>query len=359
MDDTNGADGSAGPRARAFRFCERFGLRVPLLQAPMAGACPPELAVAVAEAGGMGASGVLLDAPERIASWVREFRAGSTGALQLNIWIPETTPDEPGAVEAASEFLSRFGTPGPAAAPPPVFADQCEAMLAARPRVVSSIMGLLEPDYVRRLHQHSIAWFACATTLAEAVAAQDAGADAVVVQGVEAGGHRGTFDPKATEATQVGLFALLPWCVDRLSVPVVAAGGITDGRGVAAALALGASAVQVGTALLRTPEAAVDAGWARSLEALAPEATTITRAYSGRLGRAVTTDYVRAWAGAGAPEPAPHPHQRRLVGQLRRGNSAGIDRINCWAGQGAALATTEPAAGVVTTMWREADALLA
>lgn len=340
-------------------FCERFGLRVPLLQAPMAGACPPDLAVAVAEAGGMGADGVVLDAPERIESWVRQFRAASTGAFQLNIWIPESTVDDPGAVAAASEFLNRFGTPGPAGPPPLVFADQCEAMLQARPPVVSSIMGLFSPDYVRRLHQQSIAWFACATTLAEAVAAQEAGADAVVVQGVEAGGHRGTFDPEASEASQVGLFALLPWCVDRLSVPVVAAGGITDGRGVAAALALGASAVQVGTALLRTPEAAVDEQWARSLEALAPEATTITRAYSGRLGRAVATDYVRSWARPGAPRPAPHPHQRRLVGRFRRGDSVGIDRVNPWAGQGAALARVEPAADVVTRMWSEADALLA
>lgn len=356
MDDV---DAPAGPRARAERFCTRFGLRVPLLQAPMAGACPPGLAVAVADAGGMGASGVVLDAPEAIASWVRQFRAASTGALQLNIWVPDAVDDDPGALAAASKFLNRFGTPAPPGPPPPIFGDQCEAMIEARPTVVSSIMGLLEPDYVRRLHQTSIAWFACATTLAEAVAAQDAGADAVVVQGVEAGGHRGTFDPEATETTQVGLFALLPWCVDRLKVPVVAAGGITDGRGVAAALALGASAVQLGTALLRTPEAAVDQEWATSLEALAPEATTVTRAYSGRLGRAVATSFVQAWAGPGAPRPAPHPEQRQLVGRFRRGDSVGIDRTNRWAGQGAALARAEPAADVVTRMWNEADALLA
>lgn len=355
MDDLNDP---VGPRARAERFCARFGLRVPLLQAPMAGACPPGLAVAVAEAGGMGADGVVLDGPDRIDSWVRQFRAGSTGAFQLNVWIPDPASGHPRTVDAASEFLGRFGTPGLPGPPPPVFADQCEAMIEARPTVVSSIMGLFDPDYVRRLHAEGIAWFACATTLAEAVAAQDAGADAVVVQGVEAGGHRGTFDPEATGAAQVGLFALLPWCVDRLKVPVVAAGGIADGRGVAAALALGASAVQVGTALLRTPEAAIDGEWAGSLEALAPDATTITRAYSGRLGRAVTTDYVRAWAAPGAPRPAPHPEQRQLVGRFRRGNSEGIDRTNRWAGQAAALARQEPAATVVAAMWREADVLL-
>src|SRR3954463_3399823 len=145
-------------------------------------------------------------------------------------------------------------------------------MLAARPTVISSIMGLFEADYVRRLHEQDIAWFACATTLEEALAAQEAGADAIVAQGVEAGGHRGTFDQDAAERTDVGLFALLPWFADHLQVPIVAAGGIADGRGLAAAWTLGASAVQVGTALLRCPETSISKQWAARLRGLAPEA---------------------------------------------------------------------------------------
>jgi len=336
-------------RERVRAFCERFGLRCPIVQAPMAGACPPELAVAVAEAGGMGASGVLLDAPERITEWVRQFRAGSMGALQLNIWIPDSFREDRDRAEAAAEFLGRFGAPGDPGGAVPVFAAQCEAMLEAGPTVVSSIMGVFEPDFVRRLHERDIAWFACATTLDEAL----------VAQGMEAGGHRGSFDPDAAERTQVGLFALLPWFADHLRVPIIAAGGVGDGRGVAAALALGASAVQVGTALLRTPEAAIDKDWSASLEDLAPEATVPTLAYSGRLGRAVSTPYVRAWTEPDAPDPATYPHQRRLVAQWRRGTTNGLDRVNQWAGQGAALATTEPAATLVTQMWRDASGLLA
>jgi nitronate monooxygenase len=227
-------------------------------------------------------------------------------------------------------------------------------MLAGRPTVVSSIMGIFPPDYVRRLHEHGIAWFACATTLDEALAAQDAGADAVVAQGMEAGGHRGSFDPAAAEGVDVGLFALIPRLVDHLQVPVVAAGGIADGRGVAAALTLGASAVQVGTALLRSPEAAIDPSWAAALVDLAPERTVTTRAYSGRLGRAAPTPYVLAWTEPGSPRPAPHPQQRELVRRWRQGSPDGLERSNHWAGQAAALATAEPAGDIVARLWREA-----
>ncbi|MEU3186020.1 nitronate monooxygenase [Streptomyces sp. NPDC006923] len=349
-------------RQRARAFCDRFGLGLPVLQAPMAGSSPPELAVAVAGAGGMGARGVLQDSPRRIAEWTEEFRAGSSGAFQLNVWIPETAGPDPAErqrqMDGAREFLGGFGTPGEPGGPdPPVFREQCEAMLAARPTAVSSIMGLFEPEYVRRLHERGIAWFACATTLDEAFAAEDAGADVVVAQGMEAGGHRGSFRQDA-ERADVGLFALLPRLADRLRVPIVAAGGIADGRGVAAALTLGASAVQVGTVLLRCPETGTSKEWAATLEDLGPEDTVTTRAYSGRLARAVRTAYVMAWEEPGAPSPACFPDQLRLVSQWRRGTTDGLDRSNYWAGQSAALATEEPAADVITRMWTSARGLL-
>jgi len=345
---------------RVEEFCGRFGLRLPILQSPMAGACPPGLAIAVAEAGGIGASGVLLDPPERIEEWAEQFRSGSSGAFQLNIWIPGPPSHDQDRIDAARQFLGRFGTPGsPDVGPTPVFEEQCEAMLAARPTVISSIMGLFDRKYVRRLHEQGISWFACATTLDEALAAQRAGADAVVAQSMEAGGHRGTFEQDAADQTQVGLFALLPWLVDHLRVPVVAAGGIADGRGVAAALALGASAVQVGTALLRCPETGISKQWSAALEDLGPEATVTTRAYTGRLARAAPTPYLSAWTEPGAPRPAPFPDQLRLTAQWRRGKTNGLDKANHWAGQSAALATEEPAGEVITRMWRDASALLA
>jgi nitronate monooxygenase len=352
-------------RRRALDFCERFGLRLPILQAPMAGASPPALAIAVAEAGGMGAAGVLRESPSSITQWAQRFRSATSGAFQLNIWTPDGLLDDADEhqrrTERAREFLSRFGTPGEVVASASDYASQCEAMLAARPTVISSIMGIFDAEFVSRMHERGIAWFACATTLDEALAAQNAGANAIVAQGMEAGGHRGTFDQEDAERTSIGLFALLPWLADHLQVPIIAAGGIADGRGVAAALTLGASAVQVGTALLRCPETGISKGWATALDGLAPNATIATRAYTGRLARAASTPYLRAWTEPQAPRPAPFPDQSRLVTEWRQGapGHPGVDRENWWAGQSAALATEDPAGEVVARMWRDARDMLA
>lgn len=358
--------GIVQPIHRAMEFCDRFGLRLPVLQAPMAGSSPPQLAIAVAEAGGMGASGALLDSPERIAEWARQFRVESSGAFQMNIWIPEESvpgPDERAErAHAASQFLRQFGTPSEPDEPepvPPIFSEQCDAMLAAQPTAISSIMGLFPREFVTRMRASGIAWLCCATSLAEALAAEAAGADAIVAQGMEAGGHRGTFSEDMAERNEVGLFSLLPWFADHLRIPIIAAGGIADGRGVAAALALGASAVQVGTALLRSPEAGISREWSDALDGLAPEYTVTTRAYTGRLARAAATAYLAAWTTPGAPRPAPFPDQLALVNRWRKGRPAGMDRESHWAGQSAALATTDRAGEIVTRVWRDAQALLA
>lgn len=350
---------------RANAFCARFGLRVPILLAPMAGACPPSLSIAVANAGGLGAGGMLLMRPEEITAWANEVRAGSNGAFQLNIWIPDPPPRRDREHEAlVRAFLGQWGPPVPpdaGDATPPDFAAQCEAMLAAGPPIISSIMGLYPPDFVARLKQRGIAWFATVSTVAEARAAEAAGADVIVAQGAEAGGHRGAFDAAAAERQMVGLFSLLPAVADAVKVPVVATGGIADARGVAAALALGASAVQVGTGFLRCPEAKIALVWADALARTAPEETVVSRVFSGRAGRSIATDYVRAAMAPDAPAPAPYPVQRGLTGPMRTAatRNGDLQRMQALAGQSAALARAAPAAEIVRTLWEGAQAILA
>ncbi|HEY7248761.1 MAG TPA: nitronate monooxygenase [Xanthobacteraceae bacterium] len=349
---------------RASAFCDTFTLRVPILMAPMASACPASLAVAVANAGGMGGCGALLLQPAAIRSWAADVRAGTNGGFQLNLWIPDPPPKRDAAAEdAVRRFLGNWGPEVAREAgdvTPPDFTAQCEAMLEAGPPVISSIMGLYPESFVARMKSRGIRWFANATTVGEAKAAESAGADVIVAQGMEAGGHRGAFDATKAEAGMVGLFSLLPAVVDAVKIPVVATGGIADGRGAAAALLLGACAVQIGTAFLRSPEARLPASWADALGHAAPEETMVTRAFSGRPGRSLATAYVRAATASSAPAPAPYPIQRGLTQAMREAGAKAndINRIQAWAGQSAGLARPEPAGEIVRRVWEETQALL-
>ncbi len=324
----------------------------------MAGACPASLSIAVANAGGLGACGALMMSPDEITAWSAEFRAASEGGFQINLWIPEPPPQRDSALEARQrEFLAAWGPSVSAEAsetPLQDFDAQCQAILAVAPKAVSSIMGLYSAGFVAELRARGILWLATATTVAEAKAAEEAGADAVIAQGIEAGGHRGAFHPEEAEHQAAGLMALIPQVADAVRVPVIAAGGIADGRGVAAALILGASAVQIGTGLLRTPEAKTHPAYAERLGRMEPHETMVTRAFSGRPGRSVATSYVRA-ASMGPP-PAPYPVQRGLTAGMREAarKSGDAERMQMWTGQAAKLALVEPAGMLIRRMWDDA-----
>jgi nitronate monooxygenase len=348
------------PLALSEAFCQRFGFRVPVLLAPMAGACPPSLSAAVANAGGLGACGALLMQPAAILNWATELRAASNGPFQLNLWIPDPPPRRDATQEAAVRaFLAQWGPevpPNAGDAAPPDFAARCEALLEAAPPIVSSVMGLYPPDFVRRLKQRGISWWANISTVAEARAAEAAGAEVIVAQGMEAGGHRGCFEASQAEAGMVGLFALVPAVADPVQVPVVATGGIADARGVAAALLLGASAVQIGTGFLRCPEAELHPAWADALARTPPEGTLVSRAFSGRGGRSLATSYALAATAPVAPVPAPYPVQRGLTQAMRDAavKAGDVNRMQAWAGQSEILARAVPASDVVRALWDEA-----
>lgn len=350
--------------ARAAAFCEAYALGLPIIMAPMAGACPPALAAAVGRAGGMGAGGMMGEPAESIARWTESVRASSNGPFMLNLWIPDPPPArDRGHEDRVRRFLSGWGPSPPedAANSPPAsdFESQCDALISAGPPVVSSIMGLYPPPVVERFREAGIRWWATVTTVAEAQAAANAGADALIAQGMEAGGHRGAFDEATAEDQLIGLTALIPAVADSVQLPVIAAGGIADGRGVAAALVLGASAVVVGTALLRSPEAAIAPGWADAIVRARPEDSANTRAFTGRLGRSLRTAYVEAAASGEAPRPAPFPVQASLTKAMRSEGAAANDvhRMAAWAGQSAGLARAAPAGDIVRSLWTDARAV--
>lgn len=355
---------SLKPLARARSFTEFLGIRLPILLAPMAGACPPSLSIAVANAGGLGACGALLLTPDAIIDWTREFRQASEVDFQLNLWIPDPPlTRDPQSESRQREFLAAWGPAvGEAAgnAPLPDFDAQCRAMLEARPRVISSIMGLYAPDFVTEMKSLGILWFATATTVEEARAAEAAGADAIVAQGMEAGGHRGAFQADQAESRLVGLIALLPQIADAVSVPVVAAGGIGDARGVAAALMLGASAVEIGTGFLRSHESAIPSAYAQRLGVTEAHQTVVTRAFTGRAGRSISNSFVRASADKVAPAPALYPVQRGFTRGMREDaiKSGDTERMQMWAGQAAKFAQARPAGDIARELWADAARLL-
>ncbi|WP_448954894.1 NAD(P)H-dependent flavin oxidoreductase [Labrys neptuniae] len=350
--------------ARIGTFCQRFGLDLPIMLAPMAGAGAPTLSAAVIRGGGMGALGALLMQPDEILQWANEVRVTSSGRFQLNLWVPDPEPVRDADKElGVRSFLAKWGPEVPAAAGNaalPDFDDQCAALIAARPAAISSVMGLYAPDYVNRIKAVGIPWFAVVSTVGEAKQAEAAGADVIIAQGMEAGGHRAAFDAHRAERDLVGLFSLLPTVVDTVKVPVVATGGIVDGRGVAAALALGASAVQIGTGFLRCPEAMINPIWADAIGRALPEQTQLSRAFSGRAGRSIATAYVRAATAADAPDPAPYPVQRGLTAGMRAeaARQNDIERMQAWAGQSASLASNAKATELTCRIWSDAQRLL-
>jgi len=349
------------PLDRAREFCYNYELEIPILMAPMAGACPAELAAAISNAGGIGSCGALLMTPETISSWVSDFKSKSNGSFMLNNWIPDPEPTRNAQHEAAlRSFLTKFGPEVPvdvADSPPISFTQQCEAMLSTGPQVISSIMGLYPSDFVKQMKQGGIKWFATVTSVSEALMAEQAGADALVVQGAEAGGHRGNFFSGYNQSA--GLVALVPAVCDAVTIPVIATGGIADSRGISAALMLGASAVQIGTGFLRTPEASIAPAWEEAIQKTRPEDTIITTSFSGKPGRAIENQYTKVAHDDSNPVPAPYPIQRSLTKEMREQatKSNDIDYMQAWAGQAAALAQAKTAQDLVTQIWVEAQEL--
>lgn len=343
---------------------QRLRIDLPILQGPMTGSDTPQLAAAVSQAGGLGFLGCGMRSPDAMAQAAAAVRAATDRPFGMNLFVLETPRPDAAEVAAALERLAplyaEFGlTPEVPTRWCEDFAAQFEALIAARPAVASFTFGLLDAAQVQRLkNEAGSCVIGTATTLAEALAWEQAGADAVVVSGMEAGGHRGTFLGDF-DASMVGTLALVPQCVDALSIPVIAAGGIMDGRGIAAAQALGAQAVQMGTAFLACPESAIVPAQRAAMAQAQATDTRVTRIFSGRPARGIVNAMMERLADAEAAVPA-YPVQNALTGALRKA-AAGQGRADClslWAGQGVAAARALPADRLVALLAQEWQAAL-
>ncbi|MEX3630383.1 MAG: nitronate monooxygenase [Burkholderia sp.] len=353
-------------------FAERFGLRLPLVQAPMLGASPAAMVAAVSNAGALGSLGGAGLAPERLAAEIETIRAASPRAFAVNLFVlDEAHPDEATvrrALAAIDTLRERFGLPP--GAPPARYAPDAEAQLevliAARVPIASFTFGVLGAAQVERLHAAGCYVIGTATHVAEGIAWREAGADAICAQGAEAGGHRGTFIGRAEDAL-IGTMALVPQLIDATGLPVLAAGGIMDGRGIAAAIALGAQAAQLGTAFLGCAESGISQAWRQQLASAGDTATVVTDAISGRHARGIRNAMI-ATLSARAETIAPYPVQNALTQELRQaaGRASDADYLSLWSGQGGPLGRRRgqslPAAALVEALegeWREALARFA
>ncbi|HTR51190.1 MAG TPA: DUF561 domain-containing protein [Kofleriaceae bacterium] len=334
-----------------------LGVALPIAQAPMAGGPDtPALAAAASNAGALGSIGCGYLSPAQIEARAAEVRQLTARPFAINLFVRRDEPDDPVAeahvLPVLRPFRRELGLPDdPAPAPQlPAFEAQLAAVLRIQPAVFSFTFGIVTREHVAALHARSITIIGTATTADEADALAEVGVDAICAQGAEAGGHRGTFLGRFEDAL-IGTLALVPQLVRRTKLPVIAAGGIMDGRAIRAALELGASAVQLGTAFMTCPEA----GTAMAhREALAhAHQTVVTRAFSGRCARAIRNRMTDAFETVAA---AAFPQQQRLTAQLRAAASSSgrTDLMQMWAGQGAPLVRAMPAAELVQTLVREA-----
>ena len=326
----------------------RLGIDVPIVQGPFGGGLSAvDLVVAVSESGGLGSFGVHhLDAAG-IRSVAGEIRARTRRPFALNLWIPLHDSDAPQlsdeawrtACQLLRPYFDELGVPMPArpARFAPRFDEQVEALLELAPPVFSFVFGVPSAEVLERCHRAGIVTLGTATTPDEARLLADAGVDMIVATGFEAGGHRVSF-LRAPEDCLTGTLSLVPQVVDAVKVPVIAAGGIADGRGIAAAPGLGASAAQIGTAFLACEES--NAAPLHREKLFSPDArrTTLTRAFSGRLARSIHNDFIDALRGKESLLP-PYPVQNWLTAQFRRQALAAgrTDIISLWSGQGAPL----------------------
>lgn len=346
----------------------RLGLSLPVIQGPMAGGTSTTaMAIAASAAGGLGSVGAAYLSPQQIRQTASDIQAATDKPYAINLFAPQPVGTPAGAAQAQAALAAvaaahaRLGLPAPhiPESPPDTFDAQFDAVLASGAKVFSFTFGIVPTAAIQAAHERQIFVIGTATTVVEAQLLERAGVDAIVAQGGEAGGHRGSF-AVPFEAALVGTLALVPQVVDAVSVPVIASGGIMDGRGLVAALALGASAVQMGTAFITTAESGAPQVHKAAILAAEDHGTRVTRAYSGRPARGIENHFMRAVEpGTGPAAILPFPQQNALTRGMRNAaaQQGRPEYLSLWCGQAPRLARTLSTAELMRAVAQEARAV--
>ena len=350
------------------RILDLFRIDLPIIQAPMAGASTPEMAIAVSEAGGLGSLPCALYTPAQVRDAVELIRKGTSRPINLNFFCHTPAQHDPTRSMAWRARLAPYyvehgldpEAPIPASNRAPFDDEFCGLVEDFRPEVVSFHFGLPDAALLERVKATGAKIISSATTVAEARWLEECGCDAIIAMGFEAGGHRGIFlsdDLIGDMARQVGTFALVPQVVDAVTVPVIATGGIGDARGIVAAFALGAAAVQIGTAYLFCPETMVSPVHLQALKNAEADDTMITNVFTGRPARGIVNRVMRE-VGPLSPLAPEFPLAGGALAPLKPTDKA-ADFTNLWSGQAAPLGRELPAGELTRVLGAEALARLA
>lgn len=341
------------------KLIEKFGIKYPIIQAPMAGgATTPELVATVSNAGGLGSLGAGYMSPSAIKQAIRKIRNLTSKPFAVNLFIPEPYQVSMSEIhktcQAIQQCCSELKIEIEALTEPysQPFNEQVRTLIEEKIPIFSYTFGNLSEEWVSQFKKNHTFLIGTATTLAEAKILKDNGVNAIVAQGSEAGGHRGTFLDRAEDAL-IGLFSLLPQLVEQITIPIIASGGIMDGRGIMAAIKLGASAVQMGTAFLTCTESGISSSYKQTLLAQAQDNTVLTSAFSGKMARGLRNQFINCMNGAPILD---YPVQNALTTLMRQKakEANNINFMSLWAGQSASLCRELTAEELISALIREA-----
>ncbi|WP_412519785.1 NAD(P)H-dependent flavin oxidoreductase [Staphylococcus simulans] len=345
------------------KITTQLGIRYPIIQAGMAGNTTPELVANVSNSGGLGTIGAGYFSLEKLADEIDKVKLLTTQPFAVNLFVPSKQHIKPAQVELMNAWLNPYRRALDLEQPVVNLSEsqkleqQIDILIEKRVPIVSFTFGIPDVHLIRKMHEHHMIVMGTATSVEEAIVNEEAGVDIVVTQGSEAGGHRGSFlKQKDGQYPMIGSISLVPQVADAVSIPVVAAGGIMDGRGVLASLILGASGVQMGTAFLTSQESGADIAYKQAILNSTDTSTVLTKVFSGKMARGIRNefiDYLSTFRGE-VPE---YPIQNQLTSAIRKASKANHDQslMSLWSGQTPRLATSRKASEVIESIVQQIE----